>query len=371
MSNYLFRPSSIGRMMTEPKSKSEGPLSVGAKTYIRELAAQELFGVQFEVSSKYMDKGVQCEQDSIDLLNQVRGMALLKNTERRVDDYLTGECDLFDVENKRGHDLKTSWSLATFPISEEGCIDKLYEWQMRAYMRLWDADEWEVNYAMVSTPEDLMRYEPMPLHVVDHIPPEHRITSWVITRDMDKEAAMIEKIKAARVYFDEVVREFDRTHRMDEVVAYCKDDVTEEVARLEREAAAKSSAEAIAKAEKQALDEIVVANDSVQDGIKEARQDGAMPSMLLDELSNAANLLMADSVAEHAIATAQRKAATPPTMSLGEISTKLGFNVTSVFLASLGFEAVTVKAAKLFQHEDFPLICAAIVQHINDVCMAD
>lgn len=198
--------------MTEPKTQKEGPLSVGAKTYIRELAAQEIFGVQFEVSSKPVEKGVLCEPDSIDLLNYVRGLSLTKNTERRSDDFLTGECDLFDAERKRGHDLKTSWSLATFPISEEACIDKLYDWQMRAYMRLWDADEWEVNFAMVNTPEDLMRYESMPLHIVDHIPPEHRITTWLIKRDMEKEAAMIEKIKHARVYFAQVIAEFDRTH---------------------------------------------------------------------------------------------------------------------------------------------------------------
>ncbi len=52
-----FRCSSIGKLMTEPRSKSEGVLSVGAKTYIRELAAQEIFGVDFEVSSKYIEKG--------------------------------------------------------------------------------------------------------------------------------------------------------------------------------------------------------------------------------------------------------------------------------------------------------------------------
>ena len=69
---YLFRCSSLGKLMTEPKSKSEGVLSAGAKTYIRELAAQEIFGVDFQVSSKAMEKGILCEQDSIDLLNRVR-----------------------------------------------------------------------------------------------------------------------------------------------------------------------------------------------------------------------------------------------------------------------------------------------------------
>jgi hypothetical protein len=58
-----FRCSSIGMLMTKPKTKSEGPLSVGAKTYIRQLAAQEMMGIDFEVSSKAMEKGIVCEQD--------------------------------------------------------------------------------------------------------------------------------------------------------------------------------------------------------------------------------------------------------------------------------------------------------------------
>jgi len=60
--------------------------------------------------------------------------------------------------------------------------------------------------------------------------------------------------------------------------------------------------------------------------------------------------------------------ATTPTMTLGEISTKLGFNVTSVFLASLGFEATTVKAAKLFHEEEFPAIGRKLIEHIEKVC---
>ena len=106
-----FRCSSIGKLMTEPKSKSE-VLSVGAKTYIRELAAQEIFGVDFVVSSKAMEKGIEAEGDSIDLLNSVRGLSLVKNTERRSDGYLTGECDLHDAAGREGYDLKTAWSAA-------------------------------------------------------------------------------------------------------------------------------------------------------------------------------------------------------------------------------------------------------------------
>lgn len=212
MKGVLFRCSSIGRLMTEPKSKAEGPLSVGAKTYIRELAAQEILGVEFQVSSKEMEKGIEVEPDAIDLFNRVRGLDLVKNTERRTNDFLTGECDLFNEAGRRGHDMKASWSAKTFPLTVADCEDKLYEWQMRGYMALWDADEWEVNYALVDTPERLIGFEPMQMHVVGHIPEHHRLTSWVVSRDATKEAAIYQKVMHAREYFAQVVDEFDRTH---------------------------------------------------------------------------------------------------------------------------------------------------------------
>lgn len=212
MRETLFRCSSIGKLMTEPRSKSEGPLSKGAKTYIRSLAAQEIFGVDFVVSSKEMEKGIRCEDDSIALLNQVRGLSLVKNTERRSDDFLTGEADLFDAQRNQGHDIKTSWSVASFPITVEDCQDDLYEYQMRGYMRLWDATEWSVDYCLVDTPDDLIRYEPIQLHVVGHIDPYQRVTSWVIKRDLEIEARMVEKVRHARDYFMRVIDEFARTH---------------------------------------------------------------------------------------------------------------------------------------------------------------
>ena len=213
-----FRCSSLGKLMTEPRSKSEGVLSVGAKTYIRELAAQEIFGVEFEVSSKAIEKGIEVEGDAIDLLNSVRGLSLFKNTERKSNEFITGECDLFDAEAKRGHDIKSSWSIATFPITVADCEDRLYEWQMRGYMALWDADEWEVNYCLVDTPDRLIGFEPMPLHVVSHLPEWMRVTTWTVKRDLEKEAAIYEKVKAANEYLNLVINEFDQTHAANQLL---------------------------------------------------------------------------------------------------------------------------------------------------------
>lgn len=209
----LFRASSIGRLMTEPKTKAEGPLSVGAKTYVRTLAAQSILGIDFEVTSKEMEKGLLVEQQGIELLNRVRGLDLTKNTERKNNEWITGEADLFDATARRGHDLKCSWSAATFPITVADCRDSLYEWQMRSYMMLWDADQWEVNYALITTPEHLTKWEPLFMHFVDHIPEHMRLTTWAIDRDAEKEARIVEKVKHANAYFAEVIEEFAATHQ--------------------------------------------------------------------------------------------------------------------------------------------------------------
>lgn len=219
MREILIRCSSLGKIMTEPKTKTEGILSVGAKTYIRELAQQEILGVEFSFSSKETEKGIEVEDESIALLNRVRGLSLAKNTERKSNGLITGECDLYDAERKRGHDLKSSWSAKTFPGWVVDCEDKLYEWQMRGYMLLWDADEWEVNFVLLDTPERLIGFEPLAMHVVSHIPEHMRLTSWTIQRDFAKERAIAEKVEAAREYYTKVVQEFDQIHQIPELLA--------------------------------------------------------------------------------------------------------------------------------------------------------
>lgn len=213
MTEILFRCSSLGRLMTEPKTKSEGPLSVGARTYVRQLVAQDVFGVDFEFSSKETEKGLEVEDESIEMHNRVRGLSLKKNTERRNNGFISGECDLFDVQTQSGYDIKSSWSIKTFPIATSDCEDKLYEWQARGYMILWDANDWTVSYCLVDTPERLIGYDPLQLHLVSHIPEHMRITSWTVRRDAAIEERIIEKVKAAREYYHQAVDEFDRTHR--------------------------------------------------------------------------------------------------------------------------------------------------------------
>lgn len=206
---FRIRCSSLSKIMTEPKSKDE-VLSVGAKTYVEELAKQFVYNFEKEVTAKEMEKGLIVEQQCIDLLNEVLFTQFVKNTERRTNDWLTGECDIFT--GRKIHDIKAPWSLATFPATVFAGRDKDYEWQLRGYMMLWDVDESEIDYCLVSTPDELIRFEPEAIHYVDHIDPMLRVTRVPYKREKALEGKIKQKVDAAREYFDQIVQTIAEEH---------------------------------------------------------------------------------------------------------------------------------------------------------------
>ena len=201
--------------MGEPRNKSAA-LSETAKTYIRELVAQDVLGIDFVIQSRQFDKGNLCEPAAIELVNRVKGLSLVKNTERRTNEWLTGEADLFDTATREGRDTKCAWSASTFPIVvsdiTSGSLAAMYEWQCRGYSMLWDAPRWHIDYCLLDTPAELIGYEPASLHVVGHIPDYMRVTTWTIERDTAKEALIVEKVTAARDYYASVIEDFISTH---------------------------------------------------------------------------------------------------------------------------------------------------------------
>lgn len=204
-----FRASSLADIMTEPKSKIE-TLSVGAKTTIEKMAKEFVYGYDSIVTSKYMTKGVECEDQSIELLNSVLFTDYKKNTERKTNDWITGEADI--VTPDAILDIKTSWSIETFPALAEACDNKTYWWQMQAYMWLFDKKVAEVCYCLIDTPEYLIGYENRSLHQVSHIAPELRVTRWKIERDDEAIAKIPVKVEAARTYYHEIIDRIAKEH---------------------------------------------------------------------------------------------------------------------------------------------------------------
>lgn len=236
-----FRPHSVGALMTDPVSMnmallneteqaiyrkknrtdkekaqveefwSRG-LSKGAQTALTQYAKEMLYGYSKVVTSKEMDKGIQCEPDSINLLNMVHMTRYVKHEGRVSNDILSGECDIL-VPKVRTLDVKTAWSLDTFPVISDDCHDPMYEWQGRAYMHLYDTQEHTVAFCLVSTPDDLIpRWEQVDLHKVDHIHPSLRVTTITYKRDAKSEDKMIRKCKAAQKFLGELVERIRSEH---------------------------------------------------------------------------------------------------------------------------------------------------------------
>ncbi len=177
-------------------------LSAGAKTYLKSLAREIMYGFREEVDVKEMRKGIQCEGDSIALLNSVLFQKYTKHEGRVNTDLMSGECDILHQDYVR--DIKTSWSLKTFPVLIEDAHDKDYEYQGRAYLHLYDRSVFHLDYCMVSTPDDLCKYEQIELHKVDHLDPRLRVTTVSYERDLEIEARMLVKCKAAQEYVESI-----------------------------------------------------------------------------------------------------------------------------------------------------------------------
>lgn len=189
----------------------EMSLSAGAKTYLKALAKEFTYGYHKVVTTKYMDKGLALEESAIEFINRIRFKSYSKNTERRVSEYLTGECDIY-VPGVKTIDTKVSWDIDTFPALTEDAHDSLYEWQGRSYMKLWDVPEHEVIFVMLDTPDDLIRWEQVELHNVSHIDPALRITSITYKRDRALEEKLDRKCKVAYDYLMRIVEEIKRQH---------------------------------------------------------------------------------------------------------------------------------------------------------------
>ena len=203
-----FRASQLGKIMTSSRTKGEA-LGQTAKTYIIEQAKQDFYGYRTQLMNKYVLKGIEQEQDSIDLLNAVRFESYKKYEHRAENEWLTGSCDI--ITEDLIIDIKTSWSLETFPSTSYELKDLSdYEWQGRAYMWLYDRPRFELCYVMVSThPELLSQYDPIDIHEVDHIDPAKRITSITFERDTEIEIRMQEQLLAASLFYDQVLTQLN------------------------------------------------------------------------------------------------------------------------------------------------------------------
>jgi hypothetical protein len=215
----VVRCSSLGKLMTEPRSKSE-VLSQTAKSYIEDLFNELEFGYRKEFSSRYTDKGLEMEDEAIQFASeQFDWEFVVKNTERFTNDYITGEPDI-NTDSLLA-DIKCSWSLDTYPMFEAEMKNKDYYWQLQGYMWLTGKTEAELVYCLMNTPiqivedevrrahwkaglidEDIdLRHEVQTKHNYDNIPSKLRVKRYIIERDEKAIEKIIEKVEIGREYY--------------------------------------------------------------------------------------------------------------------------------------------------------------------------
>lgn len=215
-----IRCSQLGNIMTLPRAKKDqDKLSQGAMTYLTQLAKEYVYDYQNPINSKYIEKGNECEQDSIDLLNELmiesgEFVSYEKNDIRYENSLLTGEMDIVAVGQKLTRDTKTSWNLDSFPSTVEEALNQssasMYEWQGRGYMLLLNEHGIEINhhivdYCLVDTPDRLISAFDDSLHTFSHYPTKMRVTSVKYERCIEKEEMIRERVRLAQDFLTQTV----------------------------------------------------------------------------------------------------------------------------------------------------------------------
>lgn len=155
MQNLKIRCSSLGKIMTDPKLKTDkeaGNLSETAKTYIEELFLLKNYGYREIVQTDEMKKGNLCEVDSMILVQKVlKGDLRTRHKKNIENEFITGTPDI--VLSDCVEDIKTSWNLRTFFNAEPS---KDYIAQGQGYMELTGCKKFRLIYCLVPTPEIIM-----------------------------------------------------------------------------------------------------------------------------------------------------------------------------------------------------------------------
>lgn len=129
------------------KRDTPDELPTGAKSYLDEVFNDVFWNRKETLDNKYLEKGLICEQDVLDLLSKTEKKLYLKNEKRLDDEYTTG---CFDTEESREiTDTKANYSKKTFDSAE---MNSLYDWQIKDYCRKKGYKKGWLCYGLVNSP---------------------------------------------------------------------------------------------------------------------------------------------------------------------------------------------------------------------------
>lgn len=158
----LIRAHQQGGIMSEPKSKVDkeaGKLGETAKGIVEKIWLADNFDYRENVTTDEMKKGLLCEQDSMQLVQDVLGGEFrTKNTVTFKNDYCVGTPDIVLKNEDFDEDIKTSYNLRTF-FEAEFKKGNNYWWQGQDYMWLTGKKNYRLIYCLVPTPDSIILEE--------------------------------------------------------------------------------------------------------------------------------------------------------------------------------------------------------------------
>jgi len=239
LADYKLRDAGEGKPLTDKqkidfelllsKENAKPMLSDTAKSFIQRTWLMQEKGFYEELTSKYVEKGNFNEEESILLVSEVESNFYEKNTERKTINHITGEADIICyIDGKKIiKDVKSSWSPMTFM---NGDLNTIYEWQLRTYLYLYNADEAHLHYVLTDCPAHILENEKWKLRnkygILDDENPimqrlfkqleqnlvfsngnytkHERVKTFKITRDKEKEELLLSKIPMAVEYYNSI-----------------------------------------------------------------------------------------------------------------------------------------------------------------------
>jgi hypothetical protein len=183
---FKVRASAGGKLMTEPRSKSE-TLSETTKSYVYEWLKEKIYGVRKQISSKYLNKGLKLEDTAIDKSIEWLDLPFaIKNEQFFENDYFTGTPDL--IVDGVVYDTKCSWDCFTFPLFDDNIPTKDYFYQLQIYMELTGCKKAVLIYVLLNTPDELTYEEK---RNYDNVDKKYRIKTY----EVDYDSEVIEKLQ--------------------------------------------------------------------------------------------------------------------------------------------------------------------------------
>jgi len=128
-------------------------LSDSCITHLADVYVSNKYGRNTEIESKFTNKGLMVEEDSLTLYSRYKKRMFTKNEERLKNNWIAGTPD---VIKEHVIDIKSSWDIFTFFRQNIKKLNKSYYWQLQGYMALTGAKTSTLAYCLTDTPNVLI-----------------------------------------------------------------------------------------------------------------------------------------------------------------------------------------------------------------------